>query len=79
MRGRPPADSAQAIDARRRGPATARGIVDVSGRRPRTRMEAKLAALGGADLDSTATAALVDASVGFLLNKDKLNIGKLRT
>jgi hypothetical protein len=78
MRGRPPAETSQAIDGRRRGRAMARAMVDVSGRRPRTRMEAKLAALGGADFDSSSEAASVDATVGFLLNKDQLNVGKLR-
>lgn len=76
---RPPPDSQTALHERKRGAAMGRGIVDVAGPRPRTRLEARLRAGGGFDLDTADGAAAVDASVGFLLNVDKLNVGKLRT
>lgn len=74
-----PADGRGTIAARREAQASNRAIVDIAGARPRTRQAARLQAGGGAELDTADGASAVDASVGFLLNRDKLNVGKLRT
>lgn len=73
-----PPQSAQDIADRRGGQAFGRAVVDIAGRKPRTRSEAGLRADGGADID-TAAATSIDATVGFLLNRDSLNVGQLRT